>query len=146
MPSAVAIHEAGHAVVAVLLRRYFRTVSIIPDRVTAGRVSGWGEVDYRSTRNLRRMAVVLYASFAAELHYRAETGDSPHLSTQEREGFRKDHNALKALGHLHDPDVIGESTSLVIEHWDAVLRVAEALDDAKALTHKRVAERVMALA
>jgi hypothetical protein len=42
--------------------------------------------------------------------------------------------------------VIGESTSLVIEHWDAVLRVAEALDDAKALTHKRVAERVMALA
>jgi hypothetical protein len=142
MPSITAIHEAGHAVVAVLLRRYFRTVSIIPDSESAGRVIGWGEVDFRSPRNQRRMAVIMYASFAAEVRYRQETGEPAH---HEIEGFRKDYNTLKTLKHQDDPAIIEESTWLVREHWDAVLRVAEALDAAKTLTHKQVVARVMAL-
>ena len=38
---------------------------------------------------------------------------------------------------------IEEALELVVEHWDAVLRVADALDARKMLSHRQVTELVM---
>ena len=40
-------------------------------------------------------------------------------------------------------EAIEEALELVVEHWDAVLRVADALDARKMLSHRQVTELVM---
>jgi hypothetical protein len=46
------------------------------------------------------------------------------------------------LGFKDDPDVISEATLIIVENWDAVSRVAHALDANRTLTRKQVAELV----
>jgi hypothetical protein len=144
MPTLTAIHEAGHAVAAVVLRRYFRRVSIVPRGDLAGRTSGWGYVDYSHPRNRRRMAVITYASFVAEVRYRQRRGDDSPMPIEEVLGSQQDTRHLELFGYRDDHEVIADAVEIVVQHWKAVLRVAEALDATKTLTHKQVADRVRA--
>jgi hypothetical protein len=53
--------------------------------------------------------------------------------------------AISGLPSLSLRSSISEATWIVGEHWDAVLRVADALEASRRLTRKQVAELVMAL-
>jgi hypothetical protein len=77
--------------------------------------------------------------------HRRKNNESTDLSVHELAGFSKDARALETLGYWNDHDVISEATGIVGEHWDAVLRVADALEASRRLTRKQVAELVMAL-
>jgi|SoiMethySBSTD1v2_1073268.scaffolds.fasta_scaffold407126_3 hypothetical protein len=82
-------------------------------------------------------------SFAAELYYRRQNDQSTDLSAQDLAAFSKDARALKTLGYWEDPEVISEATRIVHDHWDAVLRVADALEAGRTLTRKQVAEAAL---
>jgi hypothetical protein len=54
-------------------------------------------VDYGSPRNRRRMAVIVYSSFAAEMYYRHKTDQCADLSVRELASFLEMPGALNPL-------------------------------------------------
>jgi hypothetical protein len=142
MPSITAVHEAGHAVAAVVLRREFGWVSVVAEGNLAGRIWGWRPADYLQSRNSRRMAVILYASFVAEVRYRRECGDDGPPSVVDMLGFQSDIRHLDLFDYKDDQEVQADAIDIIGEHWDAVLRVADALDAAKTLTRRQVVDLV----
>jgi hypothetical protein len=136
LPSRVAIHEAGHAVVAVVLRRYFRRVSIVPYAKAARRVTGFTRVNHATERNRRREAVISAAGMAAEVL----AGVDPR-TPDELVGAAEDLENLRDLGYLDDErerQVFAEALDLVYENRDAILNVAWALDEHKSLKHSEI--------
>ena len=87
------------------------------------------------------MAVILYASFAAELRYR---GDDEPLAGVDVLGFQSDIRHLDLFDYKDDQEVIADAIDIIGERWDVVLRVADALDAAKTLTRKQVVDLVRA--
>jgi hypothetical protein len=90
------------------------------------------------------MAVILYASFVAELRHRRECGEDEPLTNPEMVGFQSDIRHLDLSDYIGDEEVIADAVDIIGEHWDAVLRVANALDAAKTLTHRQVVDLVKA--
>jgi hypothetical protein len=97
-------------------------------------------VDYSRPYNRRRMAVIVYASFVAGVRYRQKSGNHQRFARDEMIGFHGDVRHLDLFGYKDDQDVISDAVDIVTEHWDAVLRVADALDAAKTLSHRQVVE------
>lgn len=145
----VAYHEAGHAVVAVVLGVRFQEVTVRPDTGTDGHIryrrpvpgsavlEGW--TDERLHRLVRREGLVL---FAGDHAVKLGTG------RRELQGAAGDREQMAELiGLLHSDGPIGAalwrylnrwSLELVQGHWRAVERVAGALLVRQRLTESEV--------
>ena len=146
MASDAAMHEAAHAVAAVVLQRDFRSVSIVPRGDYAGRIAGFSRAGNDSPESRRQLAVIIDASLAAEVYRRRRRGE-PLPSGKEMRPLISDGCVLERFeaidGEAALEEAIEEALELVVEHWDAVLRVADALDARKMLSHRQVTELVM---
>jgi hypothetical protein len=145
MASDAALHEAAHAVAAVVLQRDFRAVSIVPRGDYAGRIVGLRRAGNDSPEGRRQLAVIIDASLAAEVYRRRRRGE-PLPSEKEMRPLISDGCVLERFeaidGEAALQAAIEEALELVVEHWDAVLRVADALDARKMLSHRQVTELV----
>jgi ATP-dependent Zn protease len=153
--SAIAHHEAAHAVIAVVLGREVKSVSIIPK----GRRVGWVKVKPTTKDkepNLLDLAVTARAGFVAQdRHCRTDDGFSTFLGGQgDMKQFMQavDHQYLKQRKARYLPTygtarywamrhasyfkmqrVEAETRKLVDKYWPAIERVAAVLLSVKVI-------------
>jgi ATP-dependent Zn protease len=143
-----AVHEAGHAVLAVKLKTGMRRVSIISDVRSDGRVSGStllrgrnGKVSLVGTPQdrLEREIIVALAGYAAEKRgcHDAEVGAAQNDLTHAHQLawliFDDDDERDDYVVELNQ-----RAHALVATHWPAIETVAEALMERRELTRRDV--------
>jgi hypothetical protein len=100
-----AVHEAGHAVMAYLLRRAFVEISVVEDgdslgHVTSAPMGEWFrpdiEMDARTRRLIEDRVMILLAGAETEAAWCARLADAPDDAQEQIElGARRDlHNAI----------------------------------------------------
>jgi hypothetical protein len=151
LPGVVAIHEAGHAVAGVLLRRRFDYVTIVPDDDSLGHCAFPSEfhriqrmieggANKRDDARLRLCILTGLAGSAAE-----ERAFGTHQLMDEHDGETAVEIADLLVG---GPDETGpfldQAWSEVQDlwaqdtHWAAVVRVADVLRERKRLNYRTV--------
>ena len=154
-PRRVALHEAGHAVMAHVLGQRLWRASIKPDEHTLGRVARhWRGIDPqamapRMERRIRDEALVSLAGDAAE---RIGTGRGDRRATWETDRLK----AASAIEALTWGDEGGREAWLLgrllrlradrmlRRHWPAVLAVAGALEERREIPGGELARLVRA--
>jgi hypothetical protein len=149
--SGVAYHEAGHAVVAVALRRRFRKVTIVPEHDSLGHVL---QRPYPKTfqpeinsdgRTERRIRDDVMCSFAGMLAQRRACGRAT--------GYHADlHNASDMLSYLNCSPALEwkwnqllsvQTDELLVAWWPAVEALTSALLAEKTILGPRAREIVL---
>jgi len=158
---ATAYHEAGHAVVATLLGREVKTVTIKPEGDDNGQTV-WTEKTEDEIRNLMKRGFVdlymMIISFAGPIAEARFDTDNPV-------GALKDHGSARNFAHCtwphgeqtgreYEPDCLAARRALdgareqalaeVTSHWGIIEDVARRLFDDKTLTGEQVANLVAA--
>lgn len=148
----IAFHEAGHALMFLLLGSRFASVSVVPDRLTSGRVepnvppSSFGtQTDYTPrwvvARWLceRRIMTLLAGPIASE-RYADPNTFAETCSSDFREAARE---AARATGSSAEADAMLQwlalrTRNLLNHEWRAVAAVANALLETPELTEDEV--------
>ncbi|MGH7744107.1 MAG: hypothetical protein ACREQ5_04710 [Candidatus Dormibacteria bacterium] len=134
----VAIHEAGHAFILVHYDLAFQNAVVY----TNG--SGIVNVNARvHDEDMPGHVICTLAGPAAEQHFRHINSDFSDASNDYAEDFKT------ARQYCKDPAVpidysSAENTArlLVVEHWDSIMRIADALDKSGFLTAKQIRKYV----
>lgn len=136
---AVAYHEAGHAVIALLHGLAISAATIVPAGSTAGcvrQVQRFGSVDSTD------LMVMLLAGAAAE---RKLTGKPATLDADDRDSARTlasvivkaEPDSAAVEKHLAMYDVLADAG--ISQHWDWITRVASALQRKQTLDGHAIA-------
>ena len=120
------LHESGHALVAVLMRRRIAYVTVRPARGTLGRTV-FAEryvVDGQDHRQVEREAALALAGFVAELIY-----DPTRAPTGCTEDVERAWRLTRALGHSEArfTELVWRTTKMLMAVWPCVLATATEL-------------------
>lgn len=140
----LAHHEAGHAVVEVVLGTVPDYVTIVQNGNAAG---GSGHIGgYKMVRGpgVMDQMTVSYAGYAAHIKYapdaeeRARAGARDDFDTAERCMLTLQRYPIPGVLEFHQ----AEAARLVDEHWPAIQRVAAALQVEKTIEAERLQELI----
>lgn len=135
----VAQHEAGHALMCVLLKRTFDCVTIKPDNGYVGAVLGL--TDQGNERFLFQDALIFYAGLKSE-----ELFSNSNLSVYN--GAQPDFQQVNRLVEAMAPgnklvapihqEIRETCSNLLVNNWQSLKKIADALVKKETLTYQEV--------
>lgn len=155
MTNRAAVHEAGHAIISLVLGRAVKRASIIEDDDTAGRVThrpigDWFqpdiEIDGRTRRRIKTEIMTFWAGTLAEERQGESTPEQLEV------GFASDRASISDLavystGSIYEAEAYIEwlrrRTEALLNRWgvwSAIEAVADALIEERELSGRRVRE------
>jgi len=126
IPSETAVHEAGHAVVAVSLGVVCLWIEVVPPaELVIGAPAAYVQLARRGRLNALDEAVIDYAGPAAQR--RVTTASLERLLAEAATDFAHMHRLLGGSNARFDIAAM-TAEALVTKHWPAIVRLAERID------------------